>query len=530
MDKGKQNFGVLSKLLDLFGLSNRSVGFQPTDPRAMSTNGHGSSIYNSQSYVGQDWESKKRDWRDMSTHDIIQAALNLYAEEATIYDNLNPSTIWIEASDSKIQGILTNLLNRVGAEDTIFSKAWNLAAFGNVIDELEFHKKEGVVEMIPVFLDNIERVWDYRRKLIGFRGKGSSSISSPDLRKPWDFLHFRRMAAYTDTEWGEAVIEPARSVFKKFSMVEGAMITYRLNMNPNRLSFEIDTGESDPFNQMRIVEEWKRTLLANQYINQTEQKFENIYAPPPFEGMLFSPRNNDDKSSLSILAGDTKFPEISDYVVMFHRLAGSLGIPPTYLGDESETSAKNLLIQEDVRFARKILSVRKPLITGFKRLSEIHLSILDIDPKKVEFDVKMSQLAPLDAEMRMELLQSQLDVVESLVALGDSFQLDRASWFRYIFKTYMNLPDDVIELFVQSINNSSLLQSGTNIMKNGKINERGNSSSAKMKEEIDKKVGLSKKLRHDMESVHKNAKAMNYYNTKDLTNKEPLPNVNKNAT
>jgi hypothetical protein len=528
MASGKNQFGVIPKLLDVFGLSDRAVGFDPKAGKIVSA-GKGSEAFG-YTQVGQDWESRKRDWSEMMSNDIIQAALNLYAEEATMSDHRSPATLWATADSNEITSKLITLLNRIGSEDVIFSQAWHVAALGNQFEYLEYHKNEGIVSTHFESIDNMERLVDEKDNLLGYRSTARTQEGKDDKFKPWDYLHMRRLGANRSTGMGEALVEPARSVFKKFSMVEGALMTYRLNMNPNRLNMDIHTGDSDPYNQLRILEDFKRTILANQYINQDTQEFKNIYQPPSFEAMLFSAKNSDDNSSLSVLQGDSKFPEIADYKVMFQRMAGALGIPPAYLGNESEVSAKNILIQEDVRFARKIISLRKALVTGYTRLCQIHLSMLDIDVKKVNFKIEMAPIAALDTQMRMEALGAQLDAVQNLASLGESFGLNMIDWFRYIFTEYMDFPKDVVEMFIASIHSNNMLNvDETSVsfkltpLQKKLLEDRKNqgASSKRIAETLKSFISESPQLRFSLDQMKKNSVGFNYLNEKDLD--QPLP-------
>ncbi len=529
MPEISNKLGVLPKLLDIFGLSDRAIGFSPAAGRVVS--GGNSTYLNRGAEVGQDWDSRKRDWSEMTNNDIIQAALNLYAEEATMSDHRSPATLWATADSDEISNNLNKLLNKIGSEDIIFSQAWHLAGLGNQFEYLEHHKTEGVVSTTFEHIENMERIVDDKDNLLGYRSTARGvSQEGNDPFKPWDYLHMRRLGANRATGMGEALVEPARSVFKKFSMVEGALMNYRLNMNPNRLNMDIHTGDSDPYNQLRILEDFKRTILANQFVDQNSTEFKNVYQPPAFEAMLFSAKNTDDNSSLSVLQGDSKFPEIADYTVMFQRMAGALGIPPAYLGNESEVSAKNILIQEDVRFARKIISLRKGIITGYTRLGCIHLALQNIDPNKVSFKMEMAPIAALDSQMRMEALSTQLDVVQNLASLGESFGLNMSEWFRYLFREYMDFPKDVVEMFVASIHQNKLLQvdessiifklsdKQKNILSEQKNKGVGEKKMGKILKEF---INESPELSFSLGNLKQKAVSLNYLNEKEL--KEPLP-------
>jgi hypothetical protein len=54
----------------------------------------------------------------------------------------------------------------------------------------------------------------------------------------------------------------------------------------------------------------------------------------------------------------------------------------------------------------------------------------------------------LDAQMRLEVFESQIDVTDKLIKLGKDVGINGPQWIRFVFKECMQFPSDLVELFV----------------------------------------------------------------------------------
>jgi len=456
--------GRIAKLVSLFGFMDELPTRATTNTGASGGDG---SISNQTSYnwyqnnlnLAQDYDGKQKDYYNMSAYDMIAAALDIYAEECVATDIMYPEPMWIESADMGIRKNLVDMLDRIDYQESLYSQAYWLAGWGNNFEKLEYNNS-GIVSSTFRRPEQVKRHWDQFKNLLGFewidnnptaghRVQSELGTSDVPLWLPWDFLHFRRLGHNRETEYGDALIEPARSIFKKLTMAEDAMITHRLDIMPSRIVCKIDTGVSDPITQRKILNEWRRMIRGNMFVDPSGSgTFEKRYNPFALDSILFFPVKKDSTTTIDKMQGDSDIPDITDIKFLMSKLAGTLRIPPAYLGMEGDVNAKATLIQESVRFARVIRALRKPLITGYTRMCEIHLALQNIDPDKQDFQIFMPPINALDEEMRAEIISTQLDIVDKLAAIGDAFGLNRRDWGSYIFKEYMHMPSDIVDNFM----------------------------------------------------------------------------------
>ena len=462
-------FGRVGKLLSIFGFLDELPTYAQQGMQSLLGGGIGPqggastySWYQDQIAISRDREAKLRDYADMIEYDIISSALEIYSEEVVATDINYPNSMWVESDDSKIQRIGNDLLEQVKMIDILYSQAWWLAAFGNNFDQIFFSEKQGIVSLDFRDPNVLKRHWDEYKNLIGFEWEGKNPPEDHAIKDdkgkpsklwlPWDFLHMRRLGKNRATEYGESIIEDARQIFKKLKMAEDAMITHRLDLMPSRLRCKIDTGVADITTQRRIVNEWRRMIRSQVFIDTAGAgKMERRYNPWSMDNVIFFPVKKDSQSDIDKIQGDTEIPDIPDIKFLTSKMIAKLRIPPAYLGFEGEINSKATLIQESVRFARVIKALRKPLISGYMRLMEIHLALLDIDPDKVDFQILMPPINAIDEQMRVELVDTQLGIVDKLATIGDQYGLNKRDWAQYVFKQYMKMPADILDRLMMSV-------------------------------------------------------------------------------
>ncbi len=499
---GPAPFGRVGKLLSIFGFTDElptyaQRGQLPQQGLGANTPGAGTyNWYQDQVALGRDRDQKLRDYAQMTEHDLISTALDIYAEEAIATDINYPDPLWLESDNSEIQKIGNDLFDQVNVIDNLYSQAWWLAAYGNNFEQV-FHNDEGITGIDFRDPNIMVRHWDEYKNLVGFEWEGKPPPEEMAVKDdkgkpsqlwlPWEFVHFRRLGKNRGTEYGEAIVDEARQVFKKLKMAEDAMIVHRLDMMPSRLKFEIDTGSADIITQRKIVNEWRRMIRSQIFVsNEGDGEFEKRYNPWSLDNLIFFPKKRESNTTVSKIDGDTEIPDIGDIKFLTYKLAGKLRVPPAYLGLEGEINAKATLIQESVRFARVIKALRKPIISGYTRLMELHLAFKNIDPNSVDFRILMPPINAIDEEMRTELLSTQLDIVDQLAGIGDEYGLDRKEWARFVFKEYMKLPNDVMDKLMMSISDEEPQESS-------KATKRY--SKSKLVEEINNKMVTDRRLR-----------------------------------
>ena len=117
--------------------------------------------------LASDRVKKYKDYSDMSQDAVISAALDIYSEEATIYDRVENSTIWVESNNADVEKEIYRLLDLLDVEDFIFGIARYLSTYGdNFLRPLYGKDDKGIVGMEFVDAESVERKVDKYSYLI----------------------------------------------------------------------------------------------------------------------------------------------------------------------------------------------------------------------------------------------------------------------------------------------------------------------------------------------------------------------------
>ena len=427
-------------------------------------------------------------WDEMSQWDLIAAALVEIVDEATQTDANSPGTLWYQCNDQDFEEELNDLVQRLDVETIIQSQLWHVAGLGNHFEKLEYAPTEGVIGMSFVHPMEIRRYWlERNRRCVGFRWHGhvpdksdvfvmpdnttpvqrvamSSNQKTEDLWYPWDFLHFRRMFRMRISEHGEPVFAEADGIYKKLRIAVDQMVVHRAQVQPDRYSINIDVQEQPPIEQMRTVQRWRQQLrsklafgqgngTANELNSSTD--FQSFYNAWALDTVIYLAQPKGFSNTITKLNGTQQVPDVYDIELLTDLFYSIIGMPRSWFGGQreggSESPSGRALLAQDIRFLRKIKSLRRPITAGYTWLGYFHAVLKGINIENLEIKAMMPPIGGLEEQMKMELLEKQAAVLQTLGDVMEQYKLPKEAWIETIFKRYMHLPDDIIHVFMTAL-------------------------------------------------------------------------------
>lgn len=212
--------------------------------------------------LDQDLMSRYSDYESMDEYPELGSALDLYADDATQIDVTTGKSIWVEAEDATIERVLTETFEKnLRVEEDIWEIARNLCKYGNNFEEIVVLDGMGVSNLVNIPTPATRRIEDAAGILHGFIYDPSMSFnvgtkeffellrqreaSISEMRnntkmsafEPWELVHFRLRGKNRNDLYGSSILEPARWVWKRLSMLEDAMLMYKLTRSPQRFMF-----------------------------------------------------------------------------------------------------------------------------------------------------------------------------------------------------------------------------------------------------------------------------------------------------
>lgn len=394
----------------------------------------------------------------MAKSEFVSPFIELIAEECAQPDINTKKTVWFTCTDGTIEEELNDMLDRVGIENIVYSICKKVAGTGNDYKRILRSQENGIEQLVSVPLTDVERVWDKTtRKLLGFHwkeqepdtdnaiklGQGGKGI---EIFAPWEFIHFRRMED-SNTEYGTGLLDAAWPLYKRLKMATDQMVQYRMHMMPTRHAMFIDTGNKSPFEAAEEVNMFKMLLRNAMVVDPIQSRLDSRFNPPAMDSMLFFPKRKDETTSIEPMQGDKDIPDVYDMDLLWKQLFMQARVPKAYLGWEENTGiAQASLVSQDIRFARMIRTLRKPIVEGVLKLGHLHLAFKGINPSQYKIEVEMSKISALEEELNAATIERQADIANTLVGLCQSLEIPNRDIMDLVFKEYLHVPRHFIDL------------------------------------------------------------------------------------
>ena len=394
-------------------------------------------VHSLASYGQYERMSRYADYSEMEFTPEIASALDIYADEVTVY-NENNNIVDIVTKNSEIKGILESLFYDVlNIEFNIWSWTRNLCKYGDFMLFVDASEQNGILNMLPIPINEIEREEGYDKQdpfAVRFRWltQGNSILEN------WQIVHFRLLGNDNFLPYGQSIIEPARRIWRQLILIEDAMLVYRIVRSPERRVFYIDVGNIQPDQIDTFMEQIKTRLRRNQVVDPSSGRVDLRYNPLSVDEDYFIPVRGEKSSKIETLPGGQFTGDIDDVQYIQNKLFAALKVPKAYLGYEADLGSKATLAQQDVRFARTIERVQKIVVAELNKIAIIHLFLLGYSGDDlVDFEIKLSNASTVAEQQKLELWRMRFEIAGS----ATEGILDRETIYRKIF----NMTDDEIE-------------------------------------------------------------------------------------
>lgn len=425
-------------------------------------------------------------WEEMADWDLMHAALVEVVDEATQVDANSPASVWFQCNDRHFEDELNELLVKLDVETIVRSQIWHIASLGNHFEKLEYAPTEGVLGLSFVHPMDMRRYWlERNRKCVGFKWAGHKPDKEPvfvapdnqspiqrvamstgrdieELYYPWDFMHMRRMYRLRVSEHGEPLFAEAEGIYKKLRIAVDQMVVFRAQVQPDRYSINIDVQEQVPAEQMKTVQRWKQQLRAKLAFGQTgnmnqlnqPSDFSSYYNSWALDTILYVAQPKGYNHIVTKLPGTLQVPDVYDVELLTDLFYSIIGMPRSWFGgqkDQQSAPSGKALLAQDIRFLRKIKGIRQPLIQAYTWLGYFHAVLKGKDIRQMDIKVLMPPIGSLEEQMKLEMLKTQAELLDILADVMDKYRLPREAWVETIFKRYLHLPDDVINIFITAL-------------------------------------------------------------------------------
>lgn len=315
------------------------------------------------------------DFDQMEYEPIIASALDIYADEMTTYSGLNPM-LHIKCPNDEIKSILESLyFNVLNINHNLFGWSRTMCKYGDLFMYLDIDEELGIKNVIglpPQEIERLEGEDDTNPNYVQYQWNSAGMTL-----ENWQMAHFRVLGNDKHVPYGTSVLEPARRIWRQLTLLEDAMMAYRIVRSPERRVFKIDVGNIAPQDVEQYMQKVMTQMKRHQVVDAATGRVDLRYNPLSIEEDYFIPVRGGSASEISALPGGQFTGTVEDVKYLKDKLFAAIKIPQAYLTmGEGAMEDKTTLAQKDIRFSRTIQRLQRVVISELEKIGIIHLFTL----------------------------------------------------------------------------------------------------------------------------------------------------------
>ena len=185
-------------------------------------------------------------------------------------------------------------------------------------------------------------------------------------------------------------LENARRAYRQLSMIEDAIVIYRLVRAPEKLVFNVDVGNMSPPKAEGYLRNLQQKYWSRHTFDQDSNGSVMKFSPQSMlDSFWFAKRAGSEGTSVQTLAGGANLGELEDLMYFMKKLYKSLKVPVTRLNAEQGFQDGTEILREELKFARFIIRMQMQFASGLKNGFITHLKLKKIWEK---YNLKEPQL------------------------------------------------------------------------------------------------------------------------------------------
>ena len=405
--------------------------------------------------IQHDKISRLRDYRVMAAFSEVADALDEICDEVVNRDRNGKiayfKTLDVELDEENTETLEKEFQKYIGHFD-LQNKGWeyfrSLLVDGELYFEHVIHKQyeeEGILGTMLIPTEFIDPIFGNVQNLVV---KGYL-LRKPvfDKNNPTKILDYelipmdKNQVTYINSGiWNEnrtirlPFIENARRAYRQLSLIEDAIVIYRLARAPERLVFNVDVGNMPP----PKAEAYLKKLMNQYWSSKTYDVSQGGGAVKKFnpqsilDNFWFAKRAGSEGTKIDRLAGGENLGKLEDLEYFLKKLYKSLKVPITRLNVEDSYKDDMNILREELKFAKFIVRMQQQFAEGLKNGFITHLKLRNIwerlDLKEnnidIEFNVPVNFFEMREAQ-KQELKTTSFNNITQSDAVSKTYALKK---------------------------------------------------------------------------------------------------------
>ena len=194
----------------------------------------------------------------------------------------------IDCPNEEIKEVLDTLYSNIlNVEFNMFGWCRTLCKYGDFFLYLDIDEEKGIVNTIGLPSNEIERLEGEdptNPNYVQFQwNQGGLTFEN------WQLAHFRVLGNDKYAPYGTSILEPARRIWRQLTLLEDAMMSYRIVRSPERRVFYIDVGNIPPNEVEQFVEKVQTSMKRRQVVDPNTGRVDLRYNPMSIDEDYYVP-------------------------------------------------------------------------------------------------------------------------------------------------------------------------------------------------------------------------------------------------
>lgn len=364
-----------------------------------------------------------KDFDQMDEVGEIHAALDMYADEASLIDPEIKHSILVKAKTLRVKDEVEDFLYNVLVADNITRPMVRyLCKFGDAPFEIiPTQNRTGVASIRHMNVYNFTRVETKFGDLVGFFYQDELQ-SNPTFFHPWQVMHLRLTSFESIyNPYGRSILDGARKHFKQLRLMEDAALVYRLTRAPEKRVFTIPVGNIPAKDVPQFIQLIARDFKKKKFFDPASGDVNERWNPLIQEDDYWLPQRADGTGpTVDTLPGAENLDQIADIEYFKKKMVSALKIPFSRVGiGEPSEGDQQPLSKVAPEFAKAMQWIQREVTTGLKKVVICHLAMKGFSADDIKgFDLYMTASSAIDELYRIETWASRAEVIAALKDTG----------------------------------------------------------------------------------------------------------------
>jgi hypothetical protein len=319
-------------------------------------------------------------------------------------------------------------------------------------------------------IDQLGNIVNYHIRKPGKQGSTSYGTRNEEMEviPAAAMIHFTMSDDMGDSApFGQSVLRPIFRVFRQLSMIEDAVIIYRIVRAPERRVFYVDVGNMPAQRVKQYLEQVKNEIRQKRVPGMSNNGQKDVvdgqYDPTSIqEDMFFPVTANGRGSRVETLPGGTEDFGTNLLKYFQEKIFRGLRVPTSYMvGQDAQGAQYNdgkvgIAYIEELRFSKFVMRLQDRLNDVLDEEFKIYLKVCGLNIDDEIFNIRLPDPANF-ATYRQAALDA--DLISSFNNIEGVKYLSR----RFVLKRYLGLTDDEIQMNEVMIKEERGILDNTNV-------------------------------------------------------------------